>query len=342
MSSIAEPEAQYQAQPFSKAVTRREQRELFRDDLPEKPYCMTRRGGRPSGRMLIRPLYVAARFPYIQVNPPWLTVALLFDIDRPGAAGAWVAADLPEPVATVTNRANGHAHTIFVLNAPVLTGYNARRKPINLMAAIYGAMAERMNADPGYSGLIAKNPLAGRAWQVLWSRHPSRYELKFLAEFLTDRELKRHLPVKKNRAHLHGPGRNVETFNAVREWSYRAVKRYWGASANEWHDAVLYEVQDVNSYYADPMMHSECRAIAKSIAKWTWSRLSPAGFSAVQRARGKRSGVVRRELKPNAERDAAIIEAALDGETQTVIAAAHGVTQGRVSQIIAAAGLANY
>jgi len=336
MSSIAESEAQYQAQP--KAVSRREQRELFREGLPDNPYCMTRREGRPSGRMLIRPLYVASRFPYIQVNPPWLTVALLFDIDRPGAAGAWCAADLPEPVATVTNRDNGHAHTIYVLNAPVLTGYNARRKPQNLMAAIYGAMTERMNADTDYSGLIAKNPLAGRAWQVLWSRHPARYELKFLAEFLTDRELKKHFPCKANRVHLVSIGRNVDTFNAVREWSYRAVKRYWRANANEWHDAVLYQVQDVNACYTNPMAENECRAIAKSIANWTWRRLSPAGFSAVQQARRARRTAKTREA--NAERDAAIIEARLRGETLSVIAAAHGLTKGRVSQIANAAGLA--
>jgi len=320
-----------------KAVPRREQRSLFRETLPDNPYCMTRRNGRPSGRMLIRPLYAAARFPYIQVNAPWLTVCLLFDIDRPGAAGAWCAADLPEPVATVENRANGHAHTIFALSAPVLTGWNARRKPQALLAAIYGAMAERMNADPGYSGLIAKNPLAGRAWHVLWSSFPARYELKFLAEFLDDRELNRHLPRKANRVHLAGIGRNVDTFHAVRTWSYRAIKRYWDGTAADWYKAVEFQVQDVNSYYQNPMPYPECRGIAKHIAKWTWQHFSPAGFSAVQRARQVKWAESRREQ--NTARDAAIIEAKLRGEQQSAIAAANGLTPARVSQIINAAGL---
>jgi len=324
------------------AVTRREQRELFQADLPDRPYCMTREDGRPSGRMRIRPLFVAARYPYIQINPPWLTVALLFDIDRPAGAAAWYLHDLPEPVATVENRANGHAHIIYVLSAPVLTGYNARKKPQALMAAIYGAMTERMEADPGYSGLIAKNPLAGRMWRVLWSQQPARYELKFLTEFLTDRELKRHLPCRTNRPHLTGPGRNVDTFNAARTWAYRAVKQYWDGNATDWYNAVLCHVETINGDYTNPMLFGECKAIAKSISKYTWTRFSPAAFSAIQRARGKRSGVARRELKPNADRDAGIIEAYINGDTQPALAAAHGLSQGRISQIIAAAGLAKY
>jgi len=326
------------------AIPRRRQRDFFRDDLPDRPYCMRRVDGRPSGRMRILPLHVARRWPYIQINPPWLVVCMTFDIDRPGAAGAWCAAELPEPLASATNRANGHAHLIYALAAPVMTGVDARRRPVNLLAAVEGAMTVRLHADPGYSGLIAKNPLS-RAWQNLWSTDPARYELKFLAEFLTDAEIKRHWPRKANRDALSGLGRNVDTFNAARLWSYHAVRDYWPAAGERrrpafdcWQDAVTNFARSFNAdNHVYPMADSECRAIGKSVSKWTWARFNPATFQTIQRKRGVQSGVKRRAA--NAKRDAAIIEGRLDGASLRELAAAHELTAEGIRYILSRAGL---
>jgi len=326
------------------AIPRRRQRDIFRADLPERPYCMRRVDGRPEGRMLIRPRLVAQRFPYIQINPPWVTLAIAFDIDRDGGAGAWLAAELPEPLASASNRANGHAHLIYGLAAPVLTGFEARRRPENLLAAVHGAMTERLQADAGYTGLIAKNPLH-RGWRNLWSREPARYELKFLAEFLTGREIDRHWPWVRNRKRLTGLGRNLDTFHTTRLWSYHAVRDYWPAAGErrrpafaDWQDAVTNHARAFNAEnHAHPMADSECRAIGKSISKWTWARFSPEEFRVIQSKRGVRSGVVRRAAV--ADRDAAIIEARMAGARAVELAAEHGLTRRRVEQIIAAAGL---
>jgi len=305
---------------------------------------MRRADGRPSGRMRILPRHVARRWPYIQINPPWLVVCLTFDIDRPGAAGAWCAAELPEPLASATNRANGHAHLIYALAAPVMTGIEARRRPMNLLVAVEGAMTARLNADFGYSGLISKNPLS-RAWQNLWSTDPARYELKFLAEFLDDRELQRHWPWKRNRAALSGFGRNVDTFNAARLWSYHAIRDYWPAAGERrrpafdcWQDAVTNFARSFNAdNHVHPMADSECRAIGKSISKWTWARFDPETFRLIQRKRGVQSGVKRRAA--NAERDAAIIEGRLAGGSLRELAAEHDMAVGGIRHVLGRAGL---
>lgn len=322
------------------AISRRRQRDLFRAGLPDKPYCMTAK----DRRTFIRPLHVAQRYPYIQINAPWLTVAMTFDIDRAGGAGAWVAADLPEPLASATNRANEHAHIIYALAAPVITGMNARQKPLTLLSAIQGAMTERLNADPGYSGLIAKNPLS-RKWRNLWSTQPARYELKFLREFIGDKEIERHLPRAKNRAHLTGAGRNVEVFTSTRWWAYRAIKDYLEARIDEWHDAVMHRVLTTNADYPNPMSENECRHIGKHISKWTWQKIAMNNtaesyeqtFIAIQTARGRRSGKARR--KATADRDAAIIAAAAGGMTQRTLAAEFNMSRGGITRILQRGGL---
>lgn len=47
-----------------------------------------------------------------------------------------------------------------------------------------------------------------------------------------------------------------------------------------------------NVQFEQPLPANEVRHTAKSIAKWTHSNLTPAGFSAVQAARGAKGGKV--------------------------------------------------
>lgn len=334
-------------------IPRRRQRDIFRDDMvremPGTRYCMRRVDGRPVAPMLRRQFKRAVGYPYIQINPPWLVLAMTFDIDRGGGVLAWEDANLPEPLAGVINRDNNHAHLIYGLAAPVLRGFEARRRPANLLAAIEGAMTERLQADPGYSGLIAKNPFHN-AWRTLWSREPARYELKFLAEFLTDAEIDRHWPWKRNRKRLAGIGRNLETFHTTRLWSYIAIREFWPVAGERrrpafdaWQDAVTNHARCYNAenYPGREMADSECRAIGKSIAKWTWAHFDPVTLAVMKsnaaRRSGLKSGRIRRES--NAPRDAAIIEGRMAGARAAELAAEHGLTRRRVEQIVAAAGL---
>ena len=145
-----------------------------------------------------------------------MRVFAVFDIDRPGAALAWEDTDLPSPLWTAENRENGHAHSAWCLEAPVLLGQHDRQTPMRYLCAVESAMRERLGADPAYGGLITKNPAHGH-WRTLWGPE-HRYTLAELAEYLPG--LEKHIPRKPE---LVGLGRNVDTFDWLRQ---RVLGRY--------------------------------------------------------------------------------------------------------------------
>ncbi|MOA15323.1 hypothetical protein D3C78_1354740 [compost metagenome] len=70
----------------------------------------------------------------------------------------------------------------------------------------------------------------------------------------------------------------------------------------------------------------ECRAIARSISKWTWQHFTPAQFREVQATRGSRKGAAKREeLLPTAQAMAA------EGKSLREIAEALGVSRSTLS-----------
>ena len=154
------------------------QLELFTRNLPKRPYAVDQLGD----RLLITSPSRALRRRLIQANPPWMRVFAVFDIDRPGAALAWEDTDLPSPLWTAENRENGHAHSAWCLEAPVLLGQHDRQTPMRYLCAVESAMRERLGADPAYGGLITKNPAHGH-WRTLWGPE-HRYTLAELAEYL--------------------------------------------------------------------------------------------------------------------------------------------------------------
>ena len=117
--------------------------ELFTRNLPKRPYAVDQLGD----RLLITSPSRALRRRLIQANPPWMRVFAVFDIDRPGAALAWEDTDLPSPLWTAENRENGHAHSAWCLEAPVLLGQHDRQTPMRYLCAVESAMRERLGAD---------------------------------------------------------------------------------------------------------------------------------------------------------------------------------------------------
>ena len=83
---------------------------------PRRPYCTDDF----ADGVRIRSLKQALTKAYIQPNPPHLRVWSIYDIDRPGGALAWEAANLPEPSWVTINKQNAHAHIVYGLSAPVL------------------------------------------------------------------------------------------------------------------------------------------------------------------------------------------------------------------------------
>jgi hypothetical protein len=251
--------------------------EIFLNRLPRRPFCTND----PHKGVLIRPAKTAVQHRLIQPNAPLEVSWIIFDIDYAGAAFAWEKARLPPPTITVSNPANGHAHLYYGLQTPVGLSDLARRAPVNYAAAIQAAFHARLCADPGYAGRIAKNPFHD-AWKSLWVQH--LYDLSELAEYVT---LAKRLPRREN----FGVGRNCTLFDELRPWSYQWVREYKrnGASARQWHDAVLGQASRMN-IFDTPLALNEVTAIAKSVAKWTWRHFTDARFSEIQSARGKLGG----------------------------------------------------
>ena len=250
---------------------------IFLDRLPRRPYC----SDNLTNGLHIRPAETALKHRHIQPNPPLQVAWLIFDIDYAGAAFAWEKTNLPPPTITVINPKNGHAHLLYGLTAPVAMSDAARDAPIRYAAGVQAAFLARLCADPGYAGLIAKNPFHD-AWRTIWVQH--LYDLGELAEYVT-------LPKILPRGSSVGLGRNCSLFEELRLWSYRWAREYKrnGASSDQWGDAVLGQATRMNNFDL-PLAYSEVMAISKSVAKWTWRHFNDAKFSAIQSARGKRGG----------------------------------------------------
>lgn len=252
--------------------------QYFEENLPLRPYHTDdlafglRISGK--GRALL------AR--YIQQNQPHAQFWLVFDVDREGAAIDWSDRNAPAPNITVKNPVNGHAHLLYALNIAVRTAPDASVKALKYAAAVERSLCEKICADVNYSGLICKNPFH-LEWQVMEWREEA-YTLDELADYL-DLGASARRSIDKH----YGMGRNCHLFEMTRKWAYRAIRQGWPAFS-QWLDAVIQRVEMYNASLPVPLSPPECRAIGKSIAKYTYRKFSPEGFSAVQAARGRKGG----------------------------------------------------
>ena len=302
-----------------------EQLDLFADDRwPRRPYC----SDDLAQGLKIRSLKQAVKHAYIQANPPYLRVWSLHDLDYPGAALAWEDALLPPPSWTAMNRENGHAHLCYGLVAPVLVdGMGARDAPMRYLCAVESMMREKLRADPGFSGLVTKNP-AHPLWRVL--RGPAvAYELSDLAEWLPG--LEKHRPKRRSPEEI-GLGRNVALFDRARKWAYGQVLRYkaqGGLQAwNGWLAATNFQALSYNGDFHHPLDGREVWWIAKSVAKWTWRNFSPEGRHEWAVAKGRAGGVAKG--KANEDKRASARMMAASGKASRDIAAELGVNQSTV------------
>ena len=254
-------------------------RQAFPELVPARPYCTDD----PSSGVAILRKSIALRKRHIQLDPPKLIRWLPFDVDRPDACFASESASLPAPNFVAVNPENGHSLTAYLLAVPVRKFDGSHRGPIEYLAAIERGFRRRLGADPGYSGLIAKNPLHPH-WRVDWPM-PRPYEMGELAGALDKRDMR-----PEPKSETLGLGRNCSIFDDARHWAYRNVLDFKraGAAFERWEARLLQVVQGHNLIFSDPLPHSELRHIAKSIAKWTWRRFSVERFSALQSFRVKK------------------------------------------------------
>lgn len=246
---------------------------------------------------VIRLLRFADAFKYIEAQTPVAAHRIVIDIDRDVRAITrcgdwWNLLDVPHPSYVLLNAENGHAHVFYELETAVATHDAARTAPLRYLAAVEAALRGALGGDMGYAGFLCKNPRS-----TAWELHPGRralYSLPELADYLT---LPRIEDLKREPS---GFGRNCLLFDGLRHWAYRAVAEYRGGTVTAWSQAVYDQAMGLNNF-PQPLMDSEIRATAKSVAKWTWKHFGTGAavevFSTTQKIRQKRGAAKKRAIK---------------------------------------------
>lgn len=296
---------------------------LFKEYLPRRPYCTND----PRDGQTVRGREDALSFRNIQPNTSGKVVWLSFDVDHPDGATAWDRLSAPPPTLAIENPANGHAHLLYALEAPVPRTEAARARPLLYLAAAQEGIRRKLGADPGYSGHLCKNPFHS-SWQTRQWAHT--YSLAELADWV---DLPRIADMKKRVADpdYAGLGRNCELFERLRPLSYSLVRRFWIPGGFEhFRDALRVLCDDLNAAFAVPLPIAEVRAISASCARWVWKHFDPASFRELQSKRGARKGAAKREaLMPE------VLRLIGEGKSQREVAAAVGVNHATISRWLA-------
>ena len=300
--------------------------ELFERRIPKRPFATDDLG---PGLYRMNP-HEAMQRANLQVNPPSIRFWMPMDVDRPNAALAWDDAELPEPAWVAQNPANGHAHIVYGIEAPVRLDNPECQKPVRYLWAIESGVRAKLDADPSYGGFMTKNPYHDN-WRTYWGK-AGIYGLDDLAEYV---DLDRHKPHRGVNVDDVGLGRNCTLFEHVRFHAYRNVRHYRGnpKGLDYFERDVHGEAMVRNGDFPIPLPSAEVWQVAKSIAVWTWRKFdveaSDRRFSDRQARRGTRKGQTKREqMMPT------VLEMIGKGMSQNQVANQLGVNKATVSRWI--------
>ena len=281
-----------------------------------------------------------ATFPKLELQPPHAYAAIILDCDSdsiqnletPGKAW-WGGNPSPTPSWMVVNthprsatRRAGGIHCVYALEIPVARHKAAHRLPLAYLAHIADRLSYHLGADPGYQGVITRNPInPGPECYTHWGR--------MFPYTLT--ELDKHLPKGRPPSRrLTGIGRNCDLFRSMVSEVFRPR---WADTlgAQGWSETWLDHVRGQNAamFAPDVMPDSECRSIAKSCFRYWTLNYDPNRFSEIQtRRNGKRwhndHGYDFHKQAQN------VHELKAWGLKQMTIAAVVRLSPGRVSQIL--------
>lgn len=238
---------------------------LSLSQIPKWTYCANDRLYRDNQR---RPREEAVTYRKIAINHSSRIDYLIFDCDHDDEH-RFLDVGLPAPSWIAATRETRRHHIVWRLSTPVLTGYDARPKPKWLLAGVAGAIREALNADPSYSGLLTKNPFRNgeKDWDVqAWNGNP--VELHDLAGRVGfSLEGLRRKSTNDTGTFL---GRNCQLFDWVRHWAYRNVAHH--SRLDHWTNSVLKVSNEFNSKFEFPLPTKEVHSVAKSVAKWVWTK----------------------------------------------------------------------
>ena len=204
-------------------------------------------------------------FPKLELQPPHAFVAIVLDCDTPSDSG-WPGGKPSIPPSWLVSQHAPQDARAAVLGAstpstasetPIARLNAAHRLPLAYLAHIADRLSHHLGADPGYTGLITRNPInPGPKCFTHWGRM-FPYTLRELDTALP----KGKLPKRR----LTGIGRNNDLF-----WSMvsEVFRPRWAAvlGAQGHSEAWLDHVRGQNEamFAPDVLPDSECRSIAKS------------------------------------------------------------------------------
>jgi DNA-binding CsgD family transcriptional regulator len=302
--------------------------EIYKNRLPWHGFATDD----PSCGLYMYPLPELIKKTLVQHNAKHSLAWLVYDLDSPTACLDWQESENPPPNIAVINRENGHAHLFYGLEKPVHNYEGASNKALHYMAAVDIALTFALEADPGYSKLISKNPLHDK-WLTFFPR-TDLYTLEELADWVDISQFKD----RRKKLPAVGLGRNCTLFEDLRRWAYRERRKpqqYF--SFDMFHQAVMMQGLQINAQFTPQLPHSEVRSTAKSIAKWTWRNMSPEGFKAWSKNRRQKSINTKKEKTLSLREQILQIKKELPELNQTDIAAMLNVTRRTVSNHLRAA-----
>ena len=283
--------------------------------------------------------YAFANFPKLELQPPHVYASIILDcdsiedLDDAPSKPWWGGNPTPAPNWMVINtrpgtpeRRPGGIHAVYALEVPIARLNAAHTLPLAYLAHVADRLSDHLGGDPGYTGLITRNPLApGPECFTHWGRM-FPYTLREL-----DQKLPKGKPPSRR---LTGIGRNCDLFRSMVSEVFRP--RWAGILGAQGHSGAWLDhvrAQNVATFAPDVLPDSECRSIAKSCFRY-WTRdYDPERFNEIQTARnGKRwHDDYAFDFDQQAQH---VHELKAWGLKQVTIAAVVGLSPSRVSQLL--------
>ena len=214
-------------------------------------------GGDHSGSFRV-PAAEAWGYPELELRAGNSWPSIVLDVDGANAlyrvVDAVEKAEILSPNWTVTRKGSGGTHAVWNLARPVHRGDTARPGPLKALARVSEYYGLAVEADQGYTGVLAHNPMSaahGPGFVTNWF-HRQPYSIPQLGEVI---------PTGWRRPTLVRTeiGRNCDLFNALMRWA--------GKPENMVNDC-LAAAHVVNQSFEFPLPDAEVGATARSVQRY--------------------------------------------------------------------------
>lgn len=224
----------------------------------------------------------ALQHDFLQTHPVRARKMLVLDYDGDNSdeimwlikEQVWDMGLLPEPN-WITLTPSGGAHVGYFIYESCGTD-----KGISYFMSVFDGLKDASGSDLAYTGMKTRNPLTHK---TEWLR-AEPYTLKELAKYAKAKPA--HWYKRNKKYETHG-SRHLELFSQLSAWAYRECLKPM------YNTRILIEAQRINEQFEEQLPLSHIVSIAKSIQRFTAKHFSEEKRSAIQRARGKKSGKVR-------------------------------------------------